>query len=96
MVASQALFHVVETDEEDKAYTSIADHSPGDPFDITNRKTIKIQCFPFYSLLLATNQQTAVDYFSLDVEGWEKRVLETIPWNKVDIKVNLGTNVCQV
>jgi len=28
-----------------------------------------------------------VDFFSLDIEGHEKRVLETIPWEKVDIKV---------
>ncbi len=49
-------------------------------------KTISVQCFPLYSLLLAINQ-TTVDYFSLDIEGHEKRVLETIPWDRVDIKV---------
>jgi hypothetical protein len=45
-----------------------------------------IQCFPIYSLLLAIGQ-TTVDYFSLDVEGSEYKILKTIPWHKVDIKV---------
>jgi len=37
-----------------------------------------VPCFPLESLLLAINQ-TRVDYFSLDVEGLELEVLETIP-----------------
>ena len=45
------------------------------------RGGILAQCFPVYSLLLSLNR-TTVDYFSLDVEG-----LETIPFDKVDIKV---------
>ena len=45
-----------------------------------------VQCFPFYSILLATGH-TRVDFFSLDIEGDELTVLKTIPWNKVDIKV---------
>ena len=48
---------------------------------------ISAQCFPLYSILLALNQ-TTVDYFSLDIEGSELDVLRTIPWDKVDIKVN--------
>ncbi len=44
------------------------------------------QCLPLYSLLLALNQ-TRVDYFSLDVEGAELKVLKTIPFNKLDIQV---------
>jgi hypothetical protein len=46
---------------------------------------IQVQCFPLYSILLALNQ-TRVDYFSLDVEGTEKGVLDSIPWDKVDIR----------
>ena len=42
-------------------------------------------CFPLESLLLAINQ-TRVDYFSLDVEGLELEVLETIPWTSFDIR----------
>ena len=49
-------------------------------------KEILAQCFPVYSLLLALNR-TTVDYFSLDVEGYELQVLKTIPFDKVDIKV---------
>ena len=47
---------------------------------------ITLQCFPIYSILLAIGQ-TKVDFFSLDVEGHELKILKTIPWHKVDIKV---------
>ena len=59
---------------------------------------MKMQCFPFYSLLLAMDSPT-VDFFSLDIEvslftifertlnfpqkGPELEVLQTIPWTKV-------------
>ena len=49
-------------------------------------KTIEAQCFPLYSVLLALNR-TQVDYWSLDVEGHELKVLQTVPWDKVNIKV---------
>ena len=45
-----------------------------------------VQCFPFYSILLATGR-TRVDFFSLDIEGDELRVLKTIPWKTIDVKV---------
>lgn len=51
-------------------------------------ETVQVQCFPLYSILLAVNR-TTVDFFSLDVEGSELDVLNTIPWHKVDIKVYL-------
>lgn len=47
---------------------------------------IEVQCFPLYSILLSLNQ-TTVDFFSLDVEGDELRVLKTIPFDKVNIKM---------
>jgi hypothetical protein len=56
---------------------------------------VTIQCFPFYSVLLAVGQ-TQIDFFSLDVEGHELKILKTIPWHKVDIKVRvvlIGFNV---
>lgn len=60
--------------------------------DIPNKKdtadVYKMQCFPLYSLLIAVGR-TRVDYFSLDVEGAEYKILKTIPWAKVDIKVSL-------
>ena len=46
----------------------------------------KIQCFPLYSILLAIGK-TEIDYFGLDVEGSEYKILKTIPWHKVNIKV---------
>lgn len=47
---------------------------------------VKMQCFPLYSILLAINQ-TTVDFFSLDIEGDELDVLQTIPFDKVNIKM---------
>jgi len=51
-----------------------------------NEKTIQMQCFPLYTLLLAMGNPT-VHFFSLDIEGAEFPVLRTIPWDKVDIRV---------
>nr|CAD7261211.1 unnamed protein product [Timema shepardi] len=51
---------------------------------------VDVQCFPFYTYLLALNR-TLIDYFSLDVEGHELDVLETIPFDKVDIQVRYRT-----
>ena len=61
-------------------------------------KTMKMQCFPLYTLLLALGSPT-VDFLSLDIEvsfftlfgrnlnfpqkGPELEVLQTIPWTKV-------------
>ena len=47
---------------------------------------ITVQCFPLYSILLAVGR-TTVDIFSLYVEGHELRILQTIPWHKLNIKV---------
>jgi len=44
-----------------------------------------VQCFPFHHYLGALGV-TTVDYFSLDVEGAELKVLHTIPWDRVDIR----------
>eukprot|EP00095_Tigriopus_kingsejongensis_P007423 maker-scaffold955_size76929-snap-gene-0.16 protein:Tk07423 transcript:maker-scaffold955_size76929-snap-gene-0.16-mRNA-1 annotation:"protein star-like" len=51
-----------------------------------NRRTIRVQCFPFYSIMMALGNPT-VHYFSLDIEGAEVPVLKTIPFDKVDIKI---------
>ncbi|XP_017887714.1 uncharacterized protein LOC108629500 [Ceratina calcarata] len=45
---------------------------------------IKVQCIPFAHLMAALNV-TAIDYFSLDIEGSELEVLKTIPFDKIDI-----------
>eukprot|EP00095_Tigriopus_kingsejongensis_P006167 maker-scaffold40_size501252-snap-gene-2.16 protein:Tk06167 transcript:maker-scaffold40_size501252-snap-gene-2.16-mRNA-1 annotation:"hypothetical protein DAPPUDRAFT_224483" len=44
----------------------------------------QVQCFPLYTILMALDNPR-VDLFSLDVEGAEIEVLQTIPWDKVDI-----------
>ena len=49
-------------------------------------KTVDVQCFPFYSILLALNIQH-IDVFSLDVEGAEVLILDTVPFDKVDISM---------
>ncbi|XP_059082225.1 protein Star-like [Tigriopus californicus] len=41
-------------------------------------------CYPIYAILAAVNQ-TKVDYFSLDVEGFELDILKTIPFDQVEI-----------
>lgn len=48
---------------------------------------VKVQCMPLFSLLTAINV-TTIDYFSLDVEGSELKVLKTIPFDKVHIRVS--------
>ncbi len=52
-----------------------------------HRRSLRIQCFPVYSLLLALGNPT-VDYFSLDIEGAEYPVLKTIPFDKVSIQIS--------
>jgi len=47
---------------------------------------IRVQCFPMMLYIAALGVKT-IDYFSLDIEGNEIDVLETIPFNEVDIKV---------
>ena len=52
-------------------------------------KAFDVQCFPLYSILLALNRTSDIDYISLDVEGHEFRILKTVPWHKIDVKVLL-------
>lgn len=56
--------------------------------DLKEKKgdVIEVQCFPLYSILLAINV-TRIDFFSLDVEGDELKVLQTLPFDKIDIEM---------
>ncbi len=47
---------------------------------------VDVQCFNLYSLMLAIGH-THIDYFSLDIEGPELDVLNTIPFNKLHIDI---------
>nr|XP_045621783.1 protein Star-like isoform X2 [Procambarus clarkii] len=49
-------------------------------------QTFQTTAIPFYSLLLALNI-TQIDYFSIDIEGAEMKVLRTIPWDKIKIRL---------
>jgi len=48
--------------------------------------TNELQCFPLASILFAVGNQT-VNYLSLDIEGAEIQILQTLPWRLVDIEV---------
>jgi hypothetical protein len=55
---------------------------------VNNKETFKIAyipCFPLYSILKAIDI-SKVDYFSLDVEGGELNVVNSIPFDEIDIK----------
>ena len=70
--------------ELDRDYQKI----PKRPYE----RDIQVQCFPLYSVLKALNI-SAVDYFSLDIEGAEFVVLNTIPWEKVNMTLlSIETN----
>lgn len=43
-------------------------------------------CVPLYTILLTIGNPT-IDYFSLDIEGAEIGVLNSLPWDKIHIKV---------
>ncbi|KAK4326643.1 hypothetical protein Pmani_002853 [Petrolisthes manimaculis] len=45
-----------------------------------------INVFPLYTLLKALNF-TVVDFFSLDVESDEMKILQTIPWDKIKFRL---------
>jgi hypothetical protein len=45
-----------------------------------------VPCFPFETILTALNR-SRVDYFSLDVEGFELPILKSIDWQRIDIQV---------
>jgi len=49
---------------------------------------VDVLCLPLFTLLAAMDFPT-VDFFSLDVEGAELGILQTIPWHQVDIRVVL-------
>jgi len=52
------------------------------------RSKYPLQCFPLFSILLALHNPR-VDLLSLDIEGAELPVLETIPWQKTNIQTIL-------
>ncbi len=62
-------------------------HISLDPNAENNQKQmVNVTCLPLYSILMALDNPP-IDYFSLDVEGFELDVLKTIPFDKVNVKV---------
>ena len=49
---------------------------------------VNVTCLPLFSILMALDNPR-IDYFSLDVEGSELAILKTIPFDKVNIMVNI-------
>ncbi|CAG0923092.1 unnamed protein product [Notodromas monacha] len=45
-----------------------------------------VPCYPLTAILIAANV-TSIDFFSLDLEGLELKVLKTINWDLINIKV---------
>jgi len=50
------------------------------------KPSMTVPCFPLETILAALNR-SRVDYFSLDIEGFELPVLKTVDWTRVDIRV---------
>ena len=45
-----------------------------------------VPCFPLETMMLALNT-TRIDYWSLDVEGYELDILKTVPFDRLDIEI---------
>ncbi|KAH3703235.1 uncharacterized protein LOC127860525 [Dreissena polymorpha] len=54
--------------------------------DKTYSKAVTVQCYSLFDILNVIGTRK-VDYFSLDVEGAELYILESIDWNQIDIDV---------
>ncbi|KAK7071150.1 hypothetical protein SK128_009760 [Halocaridina rubra] len=50
------------------------------------KPVITVQTLPLYSILKALNV-TVVDFLSLDIEGYEVKILKTLPWDKVKFRL---------
>jgi hypothetical protein len=59
------------------------------PVKSSQEKLIRqdVDCFPLYSILVAANR-TEIDFCNLSLGGLEFEVLQTVPFEKVDIKVD--------
>ena len=75
------------SDREDRRKSKKLRGPPGGgtnfPFE---RRTMEIQCLPLTSIIKAMGNPT-IDYLSLDIEGAEFPVLQSVAFDEVDIKV---------
>jgi len=59
-------------------------------FNSTNESEVyATQCFPLYSVLLAADR-TQIDLIRLHADGFELKVLKTVPWDKVNVTVKIN------
>lgn len=56
--------------------------------DVKNE--VQVHCVPFFGIYKAIGREE-IDLFVLDIEGHEVEVLQTIPWDKINILVKLYT-----
>ena len=73
--------HIAKSDEQKN---SLAANSQKE----TQETFVNVTCLPLFSILMALDNPR-IDYFSLDVEGSELAILKTIPFDKVNIMVNI-------
>ncbi|KAK3577438.1 hypothetical protein CHS0354_032287 [Potamilus streckersoni] len=73
--AANEMGHVIQNDEDRRWVEE----------NLNKWDLIEVPCFPLLSILLAL-EQMEVDYFSLDIEGYELAVLKSIPFDKVKIR----------
>ncbi|KAL3881308.1 hypothetical protein ACJMK2_027761 [Sinanodonta woodiana] len=73
--AANEMGHVIQSDEDRRWVQE----------KLNKWDLIEVPCFPLFSILLAL-EQMEVDYFSLDIEGYELAVLKSIPFDKVKIR----------
>ncbi|CAL4171331.1 unnamed protein product, partial [Meganyctiphanes norvegica] len=62
--------------------------------DTKEKNYVNVQCFPLRSYLSALNI-TQVDLLSLDIQGAEKQVLDTLPWETVTFRLLIIENIHQ-
>lgn len=59
-------------------------------FEVTQNRAhadiIEVECFNFNDLMM-THSMTTIDFLSIDTEGGERRILESIDYSRIDINV---------
>ncbi|CAL4085426.1 unnamed protein product, partial [Meganyctiphanes norvegica] len=61
-------------------------------FKISNKHYVVVQCFPLVTYILALDVNT-VDLLSLDIQGTEKQVLATLPYEIINFRLILVENI---
>ena len=60
-------------------------------FQSRNADKFTVQCIPIYSIIKALGL-SHIDFLSLDVEGAEMKIFDTIPWDKLSFSVSIKIN----